>query len=80
MLKYTGDQQPWEKFLVGLNLFRHCGEGSQGIKLAAAAISESDQLEWWRSIRSEAEEILEDGERILINRQLSVLGARTLGG
>jgi hypothetical protein len=69
---------PWVRFLATLKLVRYFGEERALWQKAASAISAADQEEWWRSIRPQVEEILDESEIDAINHALGELRSKPL--
>jgi hypothetical protein len=69
---------PWLRALASVQIARHLEGGSQSWREVAAAIAAADQGEWWRSMRSQVEELLQPGEVNEVNRELDNLGVGRL--
>ena len=72
------NENSWIVFLAAINLNRSFGSDETNWYFAAKAVIQADKLEWWQSIRTQAEEILSREELIEINKRLVELNAGVL--
>lgn len=64
---------PWIAFLASMQSARFCDNAQEAWQMAAGAIVNADRMEWWKSIRSAAYELLTGEERERLNEHLRSL-------
>ena len=76
--RQTCSEHPIISFLACVKGIRHLGFNESHWQQAAKAITAADDGEWWQTIRSEVEEILEPAETKRVNLILKGMGRKPL--